>query len=78
MSRKNCYTSDYTKGRGERMEHAKIKGLIKGKTKMITMRINPGLLSRLDAALMKDQNYSSRIDFIEDCILKYLEAKGKI
>ncbi len=78
MSRKKCYTSEYTNGRGKRMEHAKVRRLIKNKSKMITMRINPELLERLDEAIKKDKQYSGRNDFIEDCILRYLESKGKI
>ena len=35
------------------MEHAKVRKLIKNKTKMITMRINPELLERLDEAIEK-------------------------
>ncbi|MDA8103916.1 MAG: ribbon-helix-helix domain-containing protein [Nitrospiraceae bacterium] len=60
------------------MEHSKVRPLIKNKTKMITMRINPDLLDRLDEALKKDKQYASRNDFIEDCILRYLESKGKL
>ena len=56
----------------------KVRKLIKNKTKMITMRINPELLERLDEAIEKDKQYSNRNDFIEDCILRYLESKGKI
>ncbi len=78
MSSKKCYTSDYTNGRGKRMEHIKVRQLIKKKSKMITMRINPELLSLLDGAIKKDKQYSGRNDFIEDCILRYLESKGKI
>jgi len=78
MSRKICYTSVYTKSRSKRMEHAKVRGLIKNKTKMISVRINPDLLARLDDAIRKDKSYSGRNDFIEDCILRYLESKGKI
>lgn len=78
MSRKKCYTSDYTNGRGKAMEHAKVRRLIKNKTKMIAMRINPELLKLLDDAIERDKQYSGRNDFIEDCILRYLESKGKI
>ena len=78
MSRKKCYTSDYTNGRGKNMEHAKVRKLIKNKTKMIAMRINPELLDLLDRAIEKDKNYSGRNDFIEDCILRFLEEKGLI
>ncbi len=60
------------------MEHSKVRPLIKNKTKMITIRLNPELLDRLDEALKKDKQYASRNDFIEDCILNYLEKKGKI
>jgi hypothetical protein len=75
MSRRKCYTSGYT---GKHMEHAKVRRLIKNKTKMITVRINPELLQRFDNVLQKDKQYASRNDFIEDCILRYLESKGKI
>ena len=78
MSRNICYTSDYTNVRGKRMEHTKVRRLIKNKTKMITMSINPELLARLDESIKKDKQYSGRNDFIEDCILRYLESKGKI
>jgi hypothetical protein len=75
MSREKCYTSDYT---GKRMEHAKVRRYIKNKTKMITIRLNPELLQCLDEVLQKDKQYASRNDFIEDCILKYLESKGRL
>ena len=78
MSRKFCYTPGDTTGRNKKMEHAKVRGLIKNKTKMITVRINPDLLARLDDAIKKDKSYSGRNDFIEDCILRYLESKGKL
>ncbi|MCL5024826.1 MAG: ribbon-helix-helix domain-containing protein [Nitrospirae bacterium] len=78
MSRGKCYTSDYTKEKGRKMEHAKVRGLIRNKTRMITIRINPELLNRLDEALKKDRQYTNRNDFIEDCILRYLESKGKL
>ena len=61
------------------MEHEKVRRFIKNKTKMITMRINPELLTLFDHAIEKDKhNYSGRNDFIEDCILRYLEEKGFI
>jgi len=78
VSRKKCYTYEYTSSRGKRMEHEKVRRLIKKKTKMITMRINPELLNLLDHAIERDKQYAGRNDFIEDCILKYLESKGKI
>jgi hypothetical protein len=64
--------------RANQMEHAKVRRFIKNKTKMITIRINPELLQRLDEVLQKDKQYTSRNDFIEDCILRYLESKRQI
>jgi hypothetical protein len=78
MSREICYTSDYTKARGKRMEYEKVRKIIKNKTKMITMRVNPELLKLLDEAIKKDKQFDNRNEFIEACILKYLEAKGKL
>jgi metal-responsive CopG/Arc/MetJ family transcriptional regulator len=42
------------------------------------MRINPELLKLLDEALKKDKQYTNRNEFIEDCILRYLESKGRL
>ncbi len=37
------------------------------------------ILSRLlDETLKKDKQYASRNDFIEHCILRYLDDKGKL
>jgi len=74
MSKIKCYTSDYARGKDTRMEHAKVSRLIKNKTKMITIRIKPELLDCLDEALKKDRQCVSQ----NDCILKYLEVRGKV
>ena len=74
MSRKKCYTDDYT----TTMEYSSVKKLLKNKSVMITMRVNPEMLRLLDEAMKKDKNFDSRNEFFEDCILKYLEGKGKI
>lgn len=55
-----------------------LKKLLQTKSKMITMRINPELLKLLDEALKKDAQYSNRNEFMEHCILQYLEEKGKL
>ena len=60
---------------GKRMEHWKVRKLIKNKTKMITMRINPELLERLYEAIEKDKSIPNWNDFIEDCIPRHLESK---
>ncbi len=78
MSSKKCYTPDYTRSQGKKVEYEKVRKVVKNKSKMITMRINPDLLKRLDEALKKDKDYDNRNEFIEGCILRYLESKGKL
>lgn len=78
MSRKKCYTPVYTKNGSELMDYDKIRPYLKNKSQMVTMRFNPELLKLLDDTLRKDKQYSNRNEFIEDCILKYLDSKGKI
>ena len=77
MSSKKCYTPVYTKSGSELMDYDKIRPYLKNKTQMLTMRINPDLLKLLDEALKKDKQYTNRNEFIEHCILQYLESKGK-
>jgi hypothetical protein len=78
MSSKKCYTPVYTKSGNESMDYEKIRPYLKNKTQMVTMRINPELLKLLDEALKKDKQYTNRNEFIEHCILRYLEDKGKL
>jgi hypothetical protein len=78
MSRKKCYTPVYTKNGSELMDYDKIRPYLKNKATMVTMRFNPELLKLLDETLKKDKQYSNRNEFIEDCILKYLDSKGKL
>ncbi len=60
------------------MEYERIRGMLKNKTKMITLRINPDLLKLLDDTIDKDKHFDSRNEFLESCILKYLESKKKL
>ncbi len=78
MSTKKCYTLVHTKGGNGLMDYEKVRPYLKNKSQMLTMRLNPDLLKLLDEALKKDKQYSNRNEFIEDCILCYLEGKGKI
>jgi len=50
----------------------------KGKTKVITFKINPELVAKLDKVIKKDKDVNSRSDLIERCLLRYLESKGEI
>ena len=58
------------------MKVEQLRKMFKNKSKLITMRINPDLLDLLDATIKKDQEYSSRNEFIETLILRYLEQRG--
>ena len=78
MSNKKCYTPVYTKAGSELMDYDKIRPYLKNKAQMITMRFNPELLRLLDEVLKKDKQYSNRNEFIEHCILRYLEDKGTL
>ncbi|MCL5024180.1 MAG: transposase zinc-binding domain-containing protein [Nitrospirae bacterium] len=78
ISSKICYTPDYTNSKGRAMEYENVRKILKNKSRMITMRINPELLKLLDEAIRKDKQFDNRNEFIEACILKYLEAKGKL
>ncbi len=50
----------------------------KGKTKVITFKINPALLDILDKTIKKDKDVHSRSQLVEKCILRYLSEKGKL
>ena len=78
MSSKKCYTPVYTKSGRELMDYEKIRPYLKNKSQMLTMRINPDLLKLLDEALKKDKQYTNRNEFMEHCILLYLEDKDKL
>jgi metal-responsive CopG/Arc/MetJ family transcriptional regulator len=52
--------------------------LTKGKTKVITFKINPDLLIKIDRAIKKDKDISSRSGLIERCLLNYLENRGEL
>jgi metal-responsive CopG/Arc/MetJ family transcriptional regulator len=60
------------------MKAEQLRKLMLNKTKTLTIRINPDLLTLLDEALVKDKDYGSRNELIEVLILRYLESKGKI
>jgi len=60
------------------MKAEQLRKLMMNKTKTLTIRINPDLLTLLDEALVKDKDYGSRNELIEVLILRYLESKGKI
>ena len=60
------------------MKSEKIARLLKNRSKVISIKLNPELVKLLDETLKKDKTFSSRNEFFERCVLKYLEEKGKI
>ncbi len=60
------------------MDIEKVQKLLKGKTKIISIKINPDLVALLDKTINEDKALVSRNEFFERCILKYLSDKGKI
>ncbi len=60
------------------MDIDKFHKYTKGKTKIITFKINPDLLKKLDNTLKKDKEFHSRSEIIERCILRYLVEKGEL
>ena len=60
------------------MKAEQLKKILTGKSKMLSLRINPELLNLLDETLQKDKDFNNRNELIEVLILRYLESKGKI
>jgi len=60
------------------MKAEHLKKILTGKSKTISLRINPELLHLLDEAIAKDKEFSTRNELIEVLILRYLESKGKL
>lgn len=60
------------------MKSEKLAKLLRSRTKVISIKLNPELVRLLDEALKGDKEFSSRNEFFERCILKYLEEKGKL
>jgi metal-responsive CopG/Arc/MetJ family transcriptional regulator len=60
------------------MKAEQLRKILVGKSKTISMRINPELLAMLDEAVEKDKDFESRNEAIEVLIIRYLESKGKL
>ncbi len=60
------------------MDIDKLHKYTKGKTKVITFKINPELLKKLDACLKTDKDFTSRSELIERRILEYLVERKKL
>lgn len=60
------------------MKAEELKKIIIGKSKTLSIRINPELLRLLDEALKRDKDFTSRNEAIETLIIRYLESKGKL
>jgi metal-responsive CopG/Arc/MetJ family transcriptional regulator len=58
------------------MNIEKIYKLLKNKTKLIAIKLNPELVTLLDKTIQEDDELKNRNDFIERSIIKYLNEKG--
>lgn len=58
------------------MNIEKIHKLLKNKTKLIGIKLNPEIVTLLDKTIERDEELKNRNDFIERSIMKYLNEKG--
>jgi len=56
----------------------KIAELTRNRNKLISVRLNEKLVELLDETIKKDSDISSRNEFFEKCVLRYLEEKGRL
>ena len=56
----------------------KIAELTRNRNKLLSVRLNEKLVELLDEAIKKDSDISSRNEFFEKCVLRYLEEKGRL
>jgi len=56
----------------------KIVELTRKRNRLVSVRLNEELVKMLDEAISEDSNISSRNEFFERCVLRYLEEKGKL
>jgi metal-responsive CopG/Arc/MetJ family transcriptional regulator len=52
--------------------------LLRNRSKTISIKLNPELVELLERTLKEDKDFSSRNEFFERCILRYLEQKGML
>ena len=80
MSIPNRFIAGNTFGRRVVLK-SKAEDLIKltrKKDRVVSIKLNSKLLKILDETIMEDQDLSSRNEFFERCVLRYLEEKGKL
>ena len=56
----------------------KIAELTRNRNKLISVRLNGKLVELLDETIKEDSDISSRNEFFEKCVLRYLEEKGRL
>ena len=59
------------------MNLEKITRFMSNKTKIITVKFNPELMTIIDETI-NEEKIASRQQFIDNAVLKYLEEKGKL
>ena len=60
------------------MRSEKLAKLLRNRTKVVSVKLNPELVKLFDETLKEDAEFKSRNEFFERCFLKYLEEKGKL
>jgi metal-responsive CopG/Arc/MetJ family transcriptional regulator len=58
------------------MNTEKLYKLLRNKTQLITIKLNPDLVDLLNKTINKDDEFKSRNEFFERSVLRYLEEKG--
>jgi metal-responsive CopG/Arc/MetJ family transcriptional regulator len=56
----------------------RVAELTRNRNRLVSVRLNEELVRLLDEAISKDSDLSSRNEFFERCVLRYLEEKGKL
>ena len=57
------------------MKAEKLRTLLRNRTKIISVKLNPELVQILDKTLEKDKEIKSRNEFFERAVIDYLERK---
>jgi len=63
---------------GQAIRAEQLRKMVTGKSKTLSVRINPALLALVDQTLAQTEEFKSRNELIEVLLLRYLESIGKL
>lgn len=63
---------------GQAIRAEQLRKMVTGKSKTLSIRINPTLLALVDQTLSQTEEFKSRNELIEVLLLRYLEMKGRL